>query len=200
MRNAEQTRPDNSKIAVPKGTKVGFGASISCVKLVTGWAASVVEIAPGRRQVTAIHLPGDVLIPPVAPGTGAHAGVVALTNLDILPSDRADDATLRLYHQRLVAWLVCVGRRPALSRVAHLLCELQQRIESKTGQTFQMPLLQDDIGDATGVTGVHVNRMLKEIRQRRLASVSFKGVEILNLDGLRELAGFDGSYLRLADG
>ncbi|RYD24203.1 MAG: Crp/Fnr family transcriptional regulator [Lysobacteraceae bacterium] len=102
-----------------------------------------------------------------------------------------DLATLR-------AWITSVGQVRAIERVAHLICELHQRsinIEQATPTTLPFHLTQIDLGDATGQTSVHVNRIVKELRKLNLASIDRQIVTIFNLDELRELAGFDTSFL-----
>ena len=94
--------------------------------------------------------------------------------------------------------LIDTARRSAYERVSHLLLELFVRLKA-TGQTngmsFNMPLTQELIGDALGLTTVHVNRTLRSLRQDRLIEMSCKCVTILDFDALSLLSDFDNSYL-----
>ena len=91
--------------------------------------------------------------------------------------------------------LLSVGRQTALERVAHFLLELFYRVRLRDpeplGSSINMPLTQEHIGDALGLTAVHVNRMLRELRERDLVRVASQTLTVVNPDGLAEIAGFD---------
>ena len=92
------------------------------------------------------------------------------------------------------------GRRSAVSRIAHLFCELHVRLETighSAGLRFNLPMTQLDLADATGLTPIHVNRMLRQLRDEAL--LTFRGgvAEIHDLARLRKLAAFDPTYLFL---
>src|SRR5215468_10781607 len=94
--------------------------------------------------------------------------------------------------------LVDTARRSAYERVSHLLLELFVRLKSAgqtDGQSFTMPLTQELIGDALGLTAVHVNRTLRTLREDRLVEIGNKCVTILDFDALSLLCDFDRSYL-----
>ena len=100
----------------------------------------------------------------------------------------------------VVEHLVNIGRRSAIERLAHLFLELRQRLKmvdlvSSTG--FARPLNQYVLADALGLTAIHVNRVLRQLRERELITVKAHQVIIHDLDGLRELAGYDSAYLDL---
>ena len=97
-------------------------------------------------------------------------------------------------------WVLSLGRRSALSRTAHLFCELQARLElvdmaDKSG--YALPLNQTDLAECLGLTPVHVNRSLRRLREDGL--VTFRGgrVDLHDLDGLKKVAEFDPAYLYL---
>ena len=95
-------------------------------------------------------------------------------------------------------WLTGLGRRTAVSRMAHLLCELHHRLKAVglvTEARFQLPVTQGDIADALGLSAVHVNRTLKKLRAQRLVSIAGQSVTITDGDGLGTIAGFDPTYL-----
>jgi hypothetical protein len=95
-------------------------------------------------------------------------------------------------------WLLNIGHRTALERVAHLLCEIFTRLQF-VGLTRQMtcdlPLSQTDIAEATALTPVHVNRMLMELRRRGIISLQRRQLLIHELDVLQKTAGFSPTYL-----
>jgi CRP-like cAMP-binding protein len=96
--------------------------------------------------------------------------------------------------------ILSVGRRTALARVAHLLCELYVRlevVELAGGGRFPLALTQGDIADVLGLTAVHVNRMLKSLRDQQL--LTFRGGEVVihDWERLRLVAEFSPDYLYL---
>ena len=104
-----------------------------------------------------------------------------------------DEATLR-------EWLLNVGRRSALERIAHLLCELLLRhraVGFAANDRYAMPLSVRDLADTIGLSSVHVNRAMSELRQRSLVRQEGDSVDILDEAALRELAEFKPNYLHL---
>jgi CRP-like cAMP-binding protein len=98
----------------------------------------------------------------------------------------------------LASWVVNVGRRDALERMAHLICESHFRLSLIGGvkdDQFFFPLTQDDLADVLGLTPVHINRKLQQLRQEDLISLRSKQMKILNLRELQQVAGFDPAYL-----
>lgn len=95
-------------------------------------------------------------------------------------------------------WVVNVGRRDSRARIAHLLCELAIRLErigAGEDGTFEFPVTQEQLADATGLTPVHTNRTLQQLRKDGLIQLTAKSLKILDWDGLREVGDFDGLYL-----
>jgi CRP-like cAMP-binding protein len=96
-------------------------------------------------------------------------------------------------------WTARLGHSAAV-RIAHLLCELQMRLEAvdlATAEGFAIDLTQADLGDMTGLTPVHVNRTLRKLREANLAVVRDGYVSIPDRGRLRDFAGFDPTYLYL---
>jgi CRP-like cAMP-binding protein len=96
--------------------------------------------------------------------------------------------------------ILSVGRRTALARIAHLICELYLRLDIvglASGRSFALPLTQIDLADASGLTSVHVNRMLKQLRDEELATFRGGEVTIHDWDRLQQTAEFDPTYLYL---
>jgi CRP-like cAMP-binding protein len=95
-------------------------------------------------------------------------------------------------------WIVNVGQRAAHNRLAHLIVELRERLHligHVTGNTFTMPLTQEQLGEAMGVTSVHTNRIIRQLRIDGVLDVQRGTVKILNERKLQEVAEFDGRYL-----
>ena len=171
----------------------------------------------GRRQITALLIPGDVgnldaplrsrmdhsigifsscrfvwLTPETIKRLQQHPNIAHALRMSTL----VDEATL---HE----WLLNVGGRSSLERLAHLFCELYLRYQTigwARGQSYELPLAQADLADLTGMSCVHVNRTLQELRRRRLIDLKNRRVSILDWEGLKALAEFDTSYLHLAGG
>jgi len=97
-------------------------------------------------------------------------------------------------------WTLNVGQRTALERMAHLLCELfirMQVIGHTQGNRCEFPLLQSDLADATGLSNVHVNRTLQELRAQNLIILRGKELTIPDIEALKEAALFNINYLHL---
>jgi CRP-like cAMP-binding protein len=201
--------------AVPRGMNlVREGERIDRVHLVvSGWAARYKLLPNGARQITALMLPGDLCDLRCTALARMDDGIVALTPIRvayILPDAIAglertrpavahalawyglvEQATMR-------AWIVNMGRRHALERVAHLFCELSTRlavVSDLPGQPPHFPLTQEEIADALGLTAVHVNRVLNELRRRGLITSRRGGLTVLDLPMLKQMAGFNDHYL-----
>ncbi len=176
----------------------------------SGWVASCKVLNNGMRTILDVSLAGDVIM------TGwTREAAIALSPAVVVELPGPTFEGLLSYPQpiseiilkgmakryaRLAEHVVNIGRRGAVERAAHLLLELAYRINAreKNGVAgFACPLTQADLGDALGLSAVHVNRVLKELREGGF--VSFRGgvVQIYNRRGLVELAGFDPSYLEL---
>ena len=93
-----------------------------------------------------------------------------------------------------------MARRSALARVSHLLCELSIRLQVTgltDGTSFDFPLTQNELADCLGLTTVHVNRTIQELRKRELIHLDRRRVTLRDMDALRNIAEFDESYLYL---
>ena len=155
--------------------------------IVSGWACDLRILPDGRRQIFSFLLPGDAIEARGAGSVGSR-GLVALTRLEVVDSGRqlAADAegrevlTQALHEaalqreERLYDHVVRMGRLSAKERVIHLLLELRERLERVglvDGDTFKIPLTQEIFADALGLSVVHINRTLKELRKEGLVSV-----------------------------
>ncbi|KRR14676.1 Crp/Fnr family transcriptional regulator [Bradyrhizobium jicamae] len=184
----------------------------SCL-VIEGFCVRSKLIASGQRQILSIHIPGEIpdlqslhlhrmdhdLISLTACTLGfiSHASLRALTrakpNLaEMLWRDTLIDAAM------FREWIVNVGQRPATGRLAHIVLELRKRLEvtgRPAGDNFEMPLTQEQIGEALGITPVHANRVIKQLREERIVDISRGRVTVLDEAKLGELAQFDDRYL-----
>ncbi|QKS00554.1 Crp/Fnr family transcriptional regulator [Sphingomonas sp. CL5.1] len=176
--------------------------------LIDGWAARYRLLSDGRRQITAVFVPGDFcdLAWRRARTTTQH--VIALTPIRALRIDIGEfehhvecDPGIRaiveneahLASETQCEWLVSLGRRTAMERLAHLFCELVERIGRVSGNgsgTCEMPLTQVDLADVTGLTPVHVNRTLQQMRRAGLIELKSKQLRLRDFSRLRKIAFF----------
>ena len=181
--------------------------------VLAGWAARCHMFSNGERQITGLLLPGDLAYSSRQATSVAVEEIVALSFCRVALISRLDLHDLMEERPAIAealqayaaaeyaisnAWLVSLGRRNALERLSHLLCELQHRmhqVEAETLNSFTMPLTQMDFADALGLTPVHVNRKLQSLRQDRLIRLKSKNIEILDLPFLKASAFFDSGYL-----
>lgn len=189
----------------------GPGAPSGAVyNLVDGWAFRYGLLEDGRRQILDFALPGAVFGFDSERGVRATYGVQALTDIVVctIPNEKlvalsreAPGIGMRLARivsrDRSLAYdhLMSIGRQSARERVAHLILELFLRCRADwPGQRIEelrLPLTQEHIGDATGLTSVHVNRVLAELRQERVIDFHYRRLRVLNPDKLVEVAQMD---------
>jgi CRP-like cAMP-binding protein len=181
--------------------------------IVQGWAYTFKDLQDGSRQVIDVLIPGDI--------AGLRTGLLASpdqsfgTITEIEAAEISNIAILRLFQQwprvaSSLLWaasqdgailaerLVDIGRRSATARIAHFLLELGVRLESighGTRRGYACPLTQHDLANVLGLTAIHVNRVLRELRERGLLAFRNAEVEFLDRKGLTALAQFDPSYL-----
>lgn len=181
--------------------------------LASGWACSYKILPSGARQIVDIQIPGDFLglrsvlfrtsDHNVEPLTVVHASEVKRQDLLLAFSKTPRLATAVLWaasrdEAMVVEHLVDLGRRTALERMAHFLLELGARLRlvgmgDRTG--YQCPLSQYQLADAMGLSAVHVNRVLRELREDGMATFQKGRVVFDDYDALVELAAFDRAYL-----
>lgn len=175
----------------------------SLFQILEGWASKYRLLPDGRRQITALFLPGDFCEPQWALGRGPAQPITALTTVrareyarHTFMSDMGDLQSVFWKNfvdscERQANWLVTLGRRTALERLAHLLYELFERMRNAGlayGQQCALPLTQMDIADLTGLTPVHVNRTLQTMRSRGLIELQSKWLRIPDISALQEAA------------
>lgn len=178
-----------------------------------GWALLYKMLPDGGRQVIDFGLPGDFMgLRSVLLRTSDHS-FAAVTDIVVVEISARQMIETFQRLPRLgaaVLWaasrdeamvvehLVSIGRRDALGRTAHLLVELGLRLEligHGTARSYACPINQYQMADALGLTAVHVNRVLRKLREQRLVTVRDGRVEVQDLEGLRRLADYHGGYL-----
>jgi CRP-like cAMP-binding protein len=187
----------------------------SSLMLLDGWLARCKDLPGGERQVTELHVAGDF--------ADLHGFTLKHLDHDVLAMS---DATIAIVpHERLKEmtdsyprlgrvywfmtnidaamhreWALSLGQRSAISRMAHLFCELYVRLEV-VGLTsnggYDLPLTQRELSECLGLTVVHANRTIQELRRRGLVELENRQLTILDRRGLEGVAQFDPTYLYL---
>ncbi|HEY6661441.1 MAG TPA: Crp/Fnr family transcriptional regulator, partial [Sphingomicrobium sp.] len=187
----------------------------SSMMLLTGWMARYKDLPSGERQVTELHVAGDF--------TDLHGftlkcldhDVMAMSDctVAVIPYDRLRAVTeqyprlARIYwfqtnidaaiHRE---WALSLGQRSAISRMAHLFCEMYERLDvvgRTDGDGYEFPLTQRELSECLGLTVVHVNRTLQALRRRGLVELENRQLRIHDRRGLEGVAEFDPAYLYL---
>jgi CRP-like cAMP-binding protein len=186
-----------------------------CCFILEGYAFRYKVLSGGGRQIMSLHLAGDM--PDLQ---SLHVGrmdyslatlvptrAAIIQNSDLLELMRRHESIwMALWRDSLIdsaifrEWLVSASRRTAHQRVAHRFCEVAVRTQAvglSAGSTYPWPFTQSELADAVGLTDVHVNRVLRDIRQDGLLTVGRGTFSVLDWRALRALGQFDPSYLRL---
>ncbi len=184
--------------------------------VVEGWAARYKLLPDGARQITAFLVPGDFcdlhvtilgeMDHSIMTLTRAKVAYIARSTMEALTerpglvrafwwATLVDEAVLR-------SWIVNVGRRDAFEAIGHLMCELYVRMKTiglTADHCFELPLTQEELGDALGLTPVHVNRVLQRMRAEALISFKAGLLTILDYRRLESASGFNSNYLHIAE-
>ncbi|WP_027062639.1 Crp/Fnr family transcriptional regulator [Mesorhizobium loti] len=183
--------------------------------LVEGLAARYKVLQNGGRQFTAFQVPGDFVdLHAFLLKTMDH-GIVALSPCRVMLADhaklravteQAPHLTRLLWLDTLVdgaihrEWIVAMGRRSSASHLAHLICELYVRLQvvkQTEGMSFRFPLSQAEMADVMGLSVVHMNRVIAELRKTEAISWVNHTISILDWDRLAAIAEFDPTYLSM---
>jgi CRP-like cAMP-binding protein len=180
-----------------------------------GLVARYDQMLDGRRQVTAFYVPGDMadLHSVVSPKARWSITAISPATIVRIPHHQLRDLCAKFPAISLAfwrdgtadasifaKWVGNLGRKDAKQRIAHLFCELGMRMEAAglgTRSSFQLAATQEQLGEATGLTAVHVNRTLQEIRAAGLLSFRHGSVEIADWPALASLGEFDPAFLLL---
>ena len=174
----------------------------------SGWLHSSVVLGNGSRQIMRFHFQGDIVGLPLLAFAESPETVTAVTDVTVCPFSRERLASLVAEHPRLAALtlaltvaervsladrLASIGRTSARARVSSLLCEVYGRMRILglvEDDSLQLPLTQEDIGDATGLTAVHVNRMMRALVEDGLIERSGNTLKVLDEERLCAEASF----------
>ncbi len=187
----------------------------SVLLLKSGMAVRYRALPDGVRQIMTFLIPGDLCDMHVFLLKAMDHSIGTITPVTVAPIPR--DSIMGLFGRRprisAALWwsslqeeamlrerIVSLGRRDARGRIAYLLCELLWRhaaVGLTDGDVFRLPLTQAELGDTLGLTPVHVNRVLKEFRNQQLISIERRMLNLLNVEGLQAIAGFNQDYLHL---
>ena len=187
-----------------------------CVHLMLeGWACRYKQLPDGKRQIVSLFVPGDFcdingyvfkrMDHSIGAITRLKVAMISPEEMSALTAERPR-ITQALFWQELVSaavqreWTLNLGQRSAYERIGHLLIELYLRLQA-VGRAHDgrcdFPLTQNDIADATGLTPVHVNRTLQELRRDRLIELERKQLQLLDLPRITDVAMFNPNYLHL---
>ncbi|MEO1969860.1 MAG: Crp/Fnr family transcriptional regulator [Sphingomonadaceae bacterium] len=196
-------------------TVIHEGTSSPVIRVLSsGWAYRYKDLPDGRRQIVGFLLPGDLfnlhirlreVDHTIAALTPISFHTIPLAQFAALMERRANLSQAALCNELVTSaiqreWLVSLGQRSAFERLGHLFMELFTRLKligMTSGNSCGFPLTQNDLADATGVTPVHLNRVMQDMRREKLVELRCKRLQILDEDRLRNLAMFDAAYLQV---
>ncbi|HET9640756.1 MAG TPA: Crp/Fnr family transcriptional regulator [Allosphingosinicella sp.] len=197
-------------------TIVRSGTTLSAsTLLVEGIIGRYKVLADGQRQIMELHIAGDFvdLHGFLLKRLDHNVGAMTAVRVAMVPHDALRGITETHPHLGRMLWfstlldaafhrekILSIGRRTALARIAHIFCELLVRLRivglaNEAG--YDLPLTQADLADTTGLTSVHVNRMLKKLRDENLLTFRGGHVTIGDWERLQRVAEFDPTYLHL---
>ena len=184
-----------------------------CGLLLGGFAFRHKITGEGARQILSLHLAGEIVDLQNAFLRLADHNVQTLTECEVafVPRNAVRDLAMAnaaigraMWMQTLIdasifrEWVVNVGRRDSRARVAHLLCECSLRLEAAglaSNRRFELPMTQEQLADAVGLTSVHVNRVLRYLGEDGLISRDRRWVTIEDWDRLKQAGDFNERYL-----
>lgn len=181
--------------------------------MLSGWAARYKSLEDGRRQIVNLVLPGETCDAQIYLLQRMDHSISALTSVVYAEIERERFEALIAADRMLGEafwcgtlsdaaiqreWTMNLGRRDAFERVAHLLCEVIERLRPVgllDGDSCAFPITQTDLADATGLSVVHVNRTLQELRSSGLIVLRERTLTVHDLDALKDAALFSPDYL-----
>lgn len=186
-----------------------------CCLILDGWACRFKLLREGKRQILSFHIAGDIpdlqslhihtMDHSLATVTKATVAFIPHESLRDLAADFPSVGAL-LWRDTLIdaaivrEWMTGMGRRSAVERIAHLFCELYLKLQAvglADDYRCPLPITQTDLADALGLTPVHVNRVLKEMRGSALIALRSSTLVIEAWEELLRVAEFDPAYLHL---
>jgi len=215
-RQAILSLPAKTRVLPPRQDIVRDGDKPSqCCLLLDGWACRYKLLSQGRRQILSFHVPGDI---PDLQSLHLHTmdhslGTLTEATIAFIPHESLRELTARfpglaaiLWRDTLIdaaifrEWMVGLGRRSASERIAHVFCEMYLKLEAvglAGDHRCPLPITQTDLGDALGLSNVHVNRVLQEMRGKGLITLRGSALVIEAWDELNRVSEFDPTYLHL---
>ncbi len=186
----------------------------NCSVLIDGFAYRQKVTGEGARQIISLSIPGDAVdlqnmfldvadhsVQMLTSGTVADLNRVDLQALVLArPAVGAAIIKSTLVEASIVReWVVNIGRRDARERIAHLLCEFAVRLETRglSAAGFELPMTQEQLADATGLTPVHVNRVLKGLENEGLITRQRRQIQFPDWRALQYAGDFSRQYLHL---
>lgn len=188
-----------------------------CCLVVEGFTCAYKLTNEGKRQILSIFIPGDIPDLQSLHLPSLDINVASMTPCVLGFIEHADMGIICEKHPRLAAifwretlvscsisreWLLNNGQRHAYGRIAHLICELMVRLKAvglTKEATFDMPITQVELADATGMTQIHVNRVLQALRADGLISSHKNQITVPDWQKLKDAAEFEPLYLHLVD-
>lgn len=208
----------DQRLVEPRQDLVSEGEpSDAIVALLDGFACRYKTVARGRRQITGLLLPGDFddTQPSLRGCPDYSVATITPCRVALVPRpvlerlfrehpviEHGFRCFTRIELRTLREWLLNMGQRMADRQVAHLFCELLHRMEGiamVADQGFPLPFTQEELADILGLSTVHVNRVLQELRRAGMIRLDQRRLTIVNYDALSILGEFDPSYLQMPD-
>ncbi|POR45551.1 Crp/Fnr family transcriptional regulator [Bosea psychrotolerans] len=194
----------------------GDRPSQSCL-ILDGVSCRFKIVGDGGRQIVSVHIPGDLpdlqsfhlktMDHNLATLTPSRIGLIPHSAIHHLMMSSPRMANI-LAREGLIdgsifrEWICNIGRRPALTRVAHFLCEIFVRyrlIGANDGMTIPFAFTQTELADAQGTSTVHINRVLKVLKTDGMISIAGKALTVHDWEKLQETGDFDARYLHLSE-
>ena len=187
---------------------------VTCAFITQGFAYRHKITTDGARQIVGFMIPGDFTDLQQLFLKEADHNVQLLTRLETaeLPISALQQVAMARPAVARALWIdtlieasitretvLNIGRRSGPARVAHLICEFETRLGAAglADEGYDMPMTQEQIGDATGLTSVHVNRTLKQLEREGLINRKMRALKIVDWEGLQARADFNPRYLHL---
>ena len=206
----------NFRYVEPRRDLISEGDKPRYVHLILdGWACRYKQLPDGKRQIVGLFVPGEFcdvnvyILKQMDHSIGAitrlKVAVITPEEMNALTADRPRITQALWWHELVTAavqreWTLNLGQRSAYERLAHLLVELYLRLNAvgraRDGRC-DFPLTQNDLADATGLTSVHVNRTLQELRRDGMIELERKQLQILDLERMMDVSMFNPNYLHL---
>ena len=186
-----------------------------CCLILDGWICRYKLLGDGKRQIFSFHIRGDVpdLQSLHVPTMDHSLATMTKATVAFIPHESLHELTLRhpdlgtlFWRETLIdaaifrEWMAGMGRRSAFEHVAHLFCELYLKLQAvglAENYRCRLPIAQTDLADALGLTPVHVNRVLQEMRGRALITLQAHTLVIEAWEELVRIAQFEPTYLNL---